>query len=116
MCGRDGEWRIVRELLRRAQRGMGGVLLVEGEWGMGKSALLREADRLAAAQGFSLAFGSADPLGQMMPFFALLTALNEPFDEVTAEDRPACAGMVDQSATGPPGRAGRGGAGPGVPR
>ena len=92
MCGRDGEWRIVRELLRRAQRGMGGVLLVEGEWGMGKSALLREADRLAAGQGFSLAFGSADPLGQMVPFFALLTALNEPFDEVTAEDRPGAPG------------------------
>jgi DNA-binding CsgD family transcriptional regulator len=92
MCGRDGEWRIVRELLRRAQRGIGGVLLVEGEWGMGKSALLRESGRLAAAQGFSLASGCADPLGQMVPFFSLLSALNQPFDEAGGEDRPDAPG------------------------
>lgn len=78
MRGREAEWRIVRELLRRAQQGVGGVLLVEGEWGMGKSALLREFGRLAAAQGFSLATGCSDPLDRMVPFFALLSALNEP--------------------------------------
>jgi DNA-binding CsgD family transcriptional regulator len=67
---------------------MGGVLLVEGESGMGKSVLLRHAEHLAAAQGFSLAIGKADELGQIVPFFALLTALNEPFDEVTGQERP----------------------------
>ena len=33
MCGREPERRIVRDLLRRAQRGAGGVVLVEGEPG-----------------------------------------------------------------------------------
>jgi len=88
MRGREAERQVVRELLGRAQRGMGGVLLVEGESGMGKSLLLRHAEHLAAAQGFSLAIGRADELGQIVPFFALLTALNEPFDEVTGPERP----------------------------
>ena len=92
MRGRGAEWRIVCDLLGRAQRGRGGVLLVEGEWGTGKSLLLRESEREAAAQGFSLATGSADQLGRMVPFFALLAALNEPFDEVAPQERPDAPG------------------------
>jgi MoxR-like ATPase len=41
MCGRQPERRIVRDLLRRAEQGAGGVVLVEGEPGIGKSLLLR---------------------------------------------------------------------------
>jgi hypothetical protein len=51
-CGREPELRIVRDLLRRAQQGAGGVVLVEGEPGIGKSLLLREAVGEAAGQGF----------------------------------------------------------------
>jgi DNA-binding CsgD family transcriptional regulator len=85
MRGREAEWQAVRDLLRRAQRGLGGVLLVDGEWGIGKSLLLRESEREAAAQGFSLATGSADQMGQLMPFAALLAALHQPFGRLTAE-------------------------------
>jgi DNA-binding CsgD family transcriptional regulator len=85
MRGREAEWRLVRDLLRRAQQGLGGVLLVDGEWGMGKSLLLRESQREAAAQGFSLATGSADQMGQLMPFAALLAALHQPFGWVAVE-------------------------------
>jgi DNA-binding CsgD family transcriptional regulator len=86
MHGREAEWQAVRDLLRRAQRGVGGVLLVDGEWGIGKSLLLREAEREAAAQGFSLATGSADQMGQLMPFAALLSALHQPFGRLAAEE------------------------------
>ena len=86
MRGREAEWQAVRDLLRRAQRGLGGVLLVDGEWGIGKSLLLREAEREAAGQGFSLAAGSADQMGQLMPFAALLGALHQPFSGITVED------------------------------
>ena len=53
--GRAAEQKVIRDLLRRAQRGAGGVLLVDGEPGMGKSLLLRNATDEAAEQGFSLA-------------------------------------------------------------
>jgi DNA-binding CsgD family transcriptional regulator len=86
MCAREPEWRMVRDLLRRARRGAGGVMLVEGEPGIGKSLLLGEAAAEAAGLGFSLATGAADPLGRALPFFALRTALGEPFARFTAGD------------------------------
>jgi predicted ATPase len=78
MYGRSAERRMVAALLRRAEEGAGGVLLVDGERGMGKSLLLRECELAAQIRGFSLATGVADPLGQTIPFFALLTALRQP--------------------------------------
>ena len=83
--GRAAERRLVRDLLLRAQRGIGGVLLVEGEPGIGKSTLLRDAVGQAAGLGFSLAVGAADPLGQAIPFFAVRQALGEPFARLTTE-------------------------------
>jgi DNA-binding CsgD family transcriptional regulator len=46
--GRKAEQKAIRDLLRRAQRGAGGVLLVDGEPGIGKSLLLRDATDTAA--------------------------------------------------------------------
>ena len=91
-AGRDAERKILHDLLRRARRGSGGVVLVEGEPGIGKSLLLREATQEAAGQGFSLTAGASDQLGRAIPFFALRTALREPFARSTADnpdrDRP----------------------------
>ena len=86
ICGREPERRVVRDLLRRAEKGVGGVVLVEGEPGTGKSLLLRETVGEAAGQGFSLAAGAADQLGRALPFFALRAALGEPFARLTASD------------------------------
>jgi DNA-binding CsgD family transcriptional regulator len=83
--GRDAEQKIVRDLLRRAQRGLGGVVLVEGEPGIGKSLLLRGSTGEAAGQGFSLAAGAADQLSRAIPFSALRAALREPFAGLTAD-------------------------------
>ena len=87
MRGRQAEWQLVRDLLRRAQRGLGGVLLVDGDAGMGKSRLLRESAREAAGQGFSLAAGRGDQLGRHVPFFTLLAALHQPLGSGGAADR-----------------------------
>ena len=84
--GREAEQKMIRDLLQRAQRGAGGVLLVEGEPGIGKSLLLRDATDEAAEQGFSLAAGAADQLGQVIPFFALRAALREPLAGLAAGD------------------------------
>jgi len=89
--GRAAEQKIVRDLLRRARQGRGGVVLVEGEPGLGKSLLLRDSTDEAARHGFSLAAGAADQLSQAIPFSALRTALPEPFARlatVSRRDRP----------------------------
>ena len=49
MRGREREWDTVLDLLKAAEAGRPGVLLVEGEHGTGKSVLLEEAARTAAA-------------------------------------------------------------------
>jgi NAD(P)-dependent dehydrogenase (short-subunit alcohol dehydrogenase family) len=62
MRGREAEQKMIRDLLRFAQRGVGGVVLVDGEPGIGKSLLLRDSTDTAAEQGFSLAAAAADQL------------------------------------------------------
>jgi DNA-binding CsgD family transcriptional regulator len=81
MRGRDAEWRVVGELLRRARTGAGRVLLVTGEPGMGRSMLLREAGHEGSRQGFSLATGTADRLGGQLPLFALRMAVGFTTDD-----------------------------------
>jgi DNA-binding CsgD family transcriptional regulator len=87
MHGREAERRVVRDLLRRAQRGIGGVMLVEGEPGIGKSMLLRACVDDAAGHAFSLASGAADQLSRAIPFSVLSAALGEPFARLTAARR-----------------------------
>ena len=79
MLARAAELRVIAELLRRARQGAGGVVLVAGEPGAGKSVLLRHAADDAAVQGFHLAAGTADPLGAAIPFYVLRTVLGQPF-------------------------------------
>jgi predicted ATPase len=71
LYGRAAEQKVVRDLLRRARQGRGGVVLVEGEPGTGKSLLLRHSTDEAAVHGLSLAAGAADQLGRAIPLFAL---------------------------------------------
>jgi len=86
VCGREAERKVVRDLLRRAQRGSGGVVLVDGEPGIGKSRLLRACIDEAPEHGFSLAAGAADQLGEAIPLFALRAALGDPFAGLAADD------------------------------
>jgi DNA-binding CsgD family transcriptional regulator len=87
MRGRDPERQAIQGLLRRARQGIGGVVLVEGEPGIGKSLLLREAADEAAIEGFSLAAGAADELGQAISFSALRAALGVPFATLADDSR-----------------------------
>jgi len=85
--GRDAELAVIADLLRHAEHGSAGVVLVEGEPGIGKSLLLRDAADVAARRGFSLAVGGADQLPQPIPFLTLRTALREPLSELLADHR-----------------------------
>jgi len=80
MRGRDREFQIAAELLEAAARGRGGILLIEGESGIGKTELISEVTNQAASLNFSLATAGADELSQQMPFAPLLAALREPLE------------------------------------
>ena len=62
MFGREQEWEEILKVLDRAGNGQGGVLLVSGELGTGKSLLLARARKAAAARGFSVAAAPAREL------------------------------------------------------
>jgi DNA-binding CsgD family transcriptional regulator/tetratricopeptide (TPR) repeat protein len=76
--GRDPERAVIQELLGQVERGAGGVVLVEGEPGIGKSRLLQDACQEACDRAFSLVAGAADPLAHATPLFTLRAALHEP--------------------------------------
>jgi DNA-binding CsgD family transcriptional regulator/tetratricopeptide (TPR) repeat protein len=71
--GRGAELARLRELLAGLADGVGGALLVVGEQGIGKSALLREA--VTPAGGYWLGRGAADELGQHFPLLLMMDCL-----------------------------------------
>jgi len=68
-------------LARRVRaQGHGGVILVEGEPGIGKSALFMEIVTQATRMGFACAVGKADQIGRISPAAPLLLALRSGAD------------------------------------
>ncbi|MEV5752392.1 LuxR C-terminal-related transcriptional regulator [Actinoallomurus sp. NPDC052308] len=72
--GRGRAWDAITALLRSAQAGRSGVVLIEGEAGTGKSLLLASAARTAAALGLSTAAGGVGEFGEVAPLEPLLSA------------------------------------------
>lgn len=66
---------MLRDLLTTLDGGVGGAVLVEGEQGVGKSALLRRALGDAKGAGFRLAWGTSDELGQQIPLLLIRECL-----------------------------------------
>ena len=73
--GRSGELTSLRELVARVRDGVGAVLLVMGEQGIGKSAFLREG--LTGAAGCRIGWGAGDELGQRFPLRLMVECLGE---------------------------------------
>ncbi|MFC9326985.1 ATP-binding protein [Kitasatospora sp. NPDC057015] len=71
LVGREDEL----ALLRAALRSLPAVVLVEGEAGVGKSRLVREATAAMAGQGTRLLTGFCHPLREPLPFGPVLEAL-----------------------------------------
>ncbi|WP_330275176.1 AAA family ATPase [Lentzea sp. NBC_00516] len=74
LIGRVSEIAAVRTAVTSVTRGTGGVLWLEGEQGIGKTAVLNEA--LADARGCQLAWVTADEFGQVVPLRALVDGLD----------------------------------------
>ena len=75
LVGRAGELALLAGLVKQAARGCGGVVLVEGEAGIGKSALVRAAVAEAPEAGCQVFWGSGDELGQELPLLPFLDGL-----------------------------------------
>src|ERR1700749_4050992 len=72
--GRAGELKVIGALVAALARGRGGVLVIEGPPGIGKSRLLTEVMALADQGGGRTLFGEAFEYQQTVPFFVLFMA------------------------------------------
>ena len=75
LVGRDGELAYLDATAGRARDGSAEVVVVDGEAGIGKTALLRAWAAQRAAAGDTLLLASCGQLDRAMPLDALLTAL-----------------------------------------
>ena len=94
--GRAREWELVVGLLQAAKVGRGGILLVEGRSGVGKSRLLGITATAAAKAGLGVARGTADELTQLIPLAPLTSALGQSGRALPADDRLTVCGPADQ--------------------
>src|SRR3984885_7531515 len=72
--GRAGELKVMSALVAALARGRGGVLVIEGPPGIGKSRLLTEVMALADKGGVRTLFGEAFEYQQTVQFFSLFMA------------------------------------------
>jgi DNA-binding CsgD family transcriptional regulator len=72
--GRAGELKVIGALVTALVGGRGGVLVIEGPPGIGKSRLLTEVMALADNGGVRTLFGEAFEYRQTVPFFSLFMA------------------------------------------
>ncbi len=75
LVGRDSETAMLVGFMTEAAEGRGRSVLIEGEPGIGKSALVRTALAGAAAAGCQVFWGAGDELGQALPLLPLLEGL-----------------------------------------
>ncbi len=75
LIGRDSELATLAGLVTDVTSGRGSSVLIEGEPGIGKSALVRAALAGAAEAGCQVFWGTGDELGQALPLLPLLEGL-----------------------------------------
>src|SRR5579859_6272412 len=75
LVGRDSEMALLTGLVREVARGHGSSVLIEGEPGIGKSALVRAATATAPEAGCEVFWGAGDELSQALPLLPFLDGL-----------------------------------------
>ena len=75
LVGRESEMALLTGLIKEVARGRGGSVLIEGEPGIGKSALVRAAVAEAPEAGCQVFWGAGDELGQALPLLPFLDGL-----------------------------------------
>ena len=75
LVGRDSEMALLTGLIREVAKGRGSSVLIEGEPGIGKSALVRAAVAEAPQVGCQVFWGAGDELSQALPLLPFLDGL-----------------------------------------
>ncbi|WP_367135604.1 AAA family ATPase [Saccharothrix sp. HUAS TT1] len=102
LAGRERELGRLLALVDDLSQGRGSALLVEGEPGIGKTALVRVTCDAAAARGFRVCRGAGDELGRPLPLLPLLDALAVARSESAAVTAERLLARVDDlCAVGP---------------
>ena len=84
--GRTAEIELLRALAEQAGEGLGGAAWVEGEPGIGKSALIAAALNGAEGYGCRICYGSASEQSPLFPLQVLLEALGVGASSATPEE------------------------------
>ncbi|MEO7998611.1 MAG: AAA family ATPase, partial [Gemmatimonadaceae bacterium] len=77
LVGREGALEVTRSVLDRARDGAGGILLIAGEAGIGKSRLLRETVASARQRGFVVLRGACFEADRNAPLAPVLDLVRE---------------------------------------
>ena len=75
LYGREAELELIQRELARVSQGTGGVVLLQGGAGMGKSRLLAEVARIARGLGFRVGTAAAEPSERVVELAGFLAAL-----------------------------------------
>lgn len=97
LAGRDGELAVLADALTQLAGGQGGSVLIEGEPGIGKSALAAAALAGLPAADIEVLRGGCDELGRRFPLSVLVAALGVTEDSPDP-DRVAVARALGRSA------------------
>jgi len=88
--GRDRELKLLLAAVRSAPA----VVVVEGDAGMGKSRLVREASAILKSDGWRVVTGFCHPLREPLPYGPVVDALRKTGPWLPAEDLPPTAGAL----------------------
>jgi DNA-binding CsgD family transcriptional regulator len=75
LVGRESDMALLTGLIKEAAQGRGSSVLIEGEPGIGKSALVRAAVAQSSAAGCQVFWGAGDELDQELPLLPFLDGL-----------------------------------------
>ncbi|XVV02836.1 AAA family ATPase [Actinosynnema sp. CA-248983] len=103
LVGRERELNRLRAGVDALARGRGAALVVEGEPGIGKTALVKAVCEDAVGRGFRVCKGAGDELGRSLPLLPLLDALSTARSDpgATATAERLLARVDDLCAIGP---------------
>ncbi|WP_217913985.1 helix-turn-helix transcriptional regulator [Miltoncostaea marina] len=93
LLGRDADLAAMRELLASARESRGGGLVIRGEGGVGKTALLRAAEEEAAGAGMRVLRATGVETESELPFASLHQVLAPGLDRLGALPAPQAAAL-----------------------